>query len=279
MSRTRSGVTTRWRLPRHFRWSASRTSSPAPATPNSRYNTSVQYRDRVGPLRFAAIYQFGGYDQGNGSNGAFDAAVGGDFGGFSFDAIGSKIKDAVSLSNFGEYPLPSGVNPTDLKATLSNNTPGVAMAKYSYYIATAYGGFEYIQFGNPSDAYPNGFRTLGGYTVLPGDVNSTAYTINKILRVVWTGVRLDLRDDLSLAGAYYHYWQNDYNTGACTDGGLSASSCPGTENAVSVMIDYRPVKRVDAYAGVLWSQVTGGMASGYLYRSNLAPTVGVRVRF
>jgi len=220
-------------------------------TEDSRYNTSVQYRVRVGPLRFAALYQFGGYDQGNGSNGAFDAEVGGDFGGFSFEAVGSKVKDAVSLSNFGEYPLPSGVNPTDLKATLSNNTAGAAMAKYSYNIATVYGGFEYILFA-------------------PGDVNSTVYTINKILRAVWTGVRLDLRDDLSLAGAYYHYWQNDYTTGACTDGGLSASSCPGTENAVSAMIDYRPMKRVDAYAGVLWSQVTGGMASGYLYHINLA---------
>jgi predicted porin len=248
-------------------------------TEDARYNTSVQYRVRVGPLRFAALYQFGGYDQGNGSNGAFDADVGGDFGGFSFDAVGSKVKDAVSLSNFGEYPLPSGVNPTDLKATLSNNTAGAAMAKYSHNIATVYGGFEYILFRNPSDAYPNGFRTLGGYSVLPGDVNSTAYTTNKILRAVWTGVRLDLRDDLSLAGAYYHYWQNNYSTGACTDGGLSASSCPGGENAVSVMIDYRPMKRVDAYAGVLWSQVTGGMASGYFYHINLAPTVGVRVQF
>jgi hypothetical protein len=45
------------------------------------------------------------------------------------------------------------------------------------------------------------------------------------------------------------------------------------------MIDYRPMKRVDAYAGVLWSQVTGGMASGHLYQINLAPTVGVRVQF
>jgi hypothetical protein len=59
-------------------------------------------------------------------------------------------------------------------------------AKYSYNIATVYGGFEYILFRNPSDADPNGFTTLGGYTVLPGDVNSTAYTINKILRAVWT---------------------------------------------------------------------------------------------
>ena len=125
-------------------------------TENSRYNSSVQYRVGVGPFRLGALYQFGGYDEGNGSNGELDAELGGDFGAFSFDTIGSKVKDAVALSNFGEYPLPSGVNPTDLKATLSDNTAGTAMAKYSYNIATVYGGFEYILFPNPSDAYTNG---------------------------------------------------------------------------------------------------------------------------
>jgi hypothetical protein len=213
------------------------------------------------------------------SSGAFDADVGGDFGGFSFDAVGSKVKDAVSLSNFAEYPLPAGINITDLKATLSNNTAGAVMAKYRYNIATVYGGFEYILFANPSDAYPNGFRTLGGYTVLPGDVNSTDYTNHKILRASWTGVRFAIRDNLDLAAAYYHYWQNDYSTSACTEGGLSASSCHGTENAISAMIDYRPTGRIDAYAGVMWSQVTGGLASGYLYQINLAPTAGLRVQF
>ncbi len=88
---------------------ASNTVAGAGDTENARYNTSVQYRVSIGPFRLAALYQFGGYDQGNGSNGAFDAQIGGDFGGFSFDAVGSKVKDAVSLSNFGEYPLPSGV--------------------------------------------------------------------------------------------------------------------------------------------------------------------------
>ena len=56
-------------------------------------------------------------------------------------------------------------------------------------------------------------------------------------------------------------------------------SCRGFLDALGAMIDYRPRKRVDAYAGVMWSQVTGGMASGYLYHVNLAPTVGVRVQF
>jgi hypothetical protein len=45
------------------------------------------------------------------------------------------------------------------------------------------------------------------------------------------------------------------------------------------MISYRPTERVEAYGGVLWSQVTGGLASGYLYRVNFAPTIGVRVDF
>jgi hypothetical protein len=38
-------------------------------------------------------------------------------------------------------------------------------------------------------------------------------------------------------------------------------------------------KRIDAYAGVLWSQVTWGLASGYLYHIILAPTAGLRVEF
>jgi predicted porin len=80
----------------------SNTVAGAGDTEDARYNTSVQYKVSVGPMRLAALYQFGGYNQGNGSNGAFDAEIGGDFGAFSFDAVGSKVKGAVSLSNFGE---------------------------------------------------------------------------------------------------------------------------------------------------------------------------------
>jgi hypothetical protein len=50
-------------------------------------------------------------------------------------------------------------------------------------------------------------------------------------------------------------------------------------NAFSAMVSYRPGKRVEAYGGFLWSQVTGGLASGYLYRVNFAPTIGMRVDF
>jgi len=256
----------------------SNTAAGAGDTEDARYETSVQYRGNIGAFRLAALYQFGGYDQGNGSNGAIDAQVGGDFGGFSFDAVGSKVKDAVSLSNFGESPLPAGVSVNDLKATLSDNTSGVIMLRYTFGGLKLYGGFEYILFQDPSDAYPQGFTTLGGYTVLPGYVNSTTYDINKILRVFWTGAKYAVRDDLDIAGGFYHYYQNNYNSGICTNGGLSASSCPGTLDALSAMIDYRPAKRLDVYAGVMWSRVTGGLASGYLYHENFGPTIGLRIQ-
>ena len=183
----------------------SNTVAGAGDTEDARYETSVQYRVNIGAFRLAALYQFGGYDQGNGSNGAIDVQVGGEFAGFSFDAVGSKVKDAVSLSNFGELPLPSGVGMNDLKATLSDNTSGVIMLRYTYDALKLYGGFEYILFRNPTDAYPQGFTTLGNYNVLPGYVTSTAYDLNKILRVFWTGAKYAVRDDIDVAGAFYHY--------------------------------------------------------------------------
>jgi len=257
----------------------SNTASGAGDTEAARFNTSVQYSNRIGPFRFAALYQFGGYSQGNGSNGAIEGQFGGDFGGFSFDAVASKVRDVVSLSNYGQFPLPAGVSVDNLKATLSNNTSGVIMLRYKYRMVTFYGGFEQIRFENPSDSYPQGFTTLGGYTVLPGAVNSTDFDIAKILRVSWLGVKVAVRDDLDVAAAIYHYNQNNYNTDTCTNGGLSSSKCAGTLDAASVMVDYRITKRFDAYAGVMWSQVTGGQASGFLNSQNIGPTLGLRFQF
>jgi len=110
-------------------------------------------------------------------------------------------------------------------------------------------------------------------------VNSTAYTNEKILRVGWLEAKYAIRPDLDIAAGAYHYYQNDYNTKTCTNGGLSASSCAGTLDALSTMVDYRPLRRLDLYAGVMWSQVAGGLASGYLNHENIAPSIGLRLQF
>jgi hypothetical protein len=68
---------------------------------------------------------------------------------------------------------------------------------------------------------------------------------------------------------------------ACTGSGVNTSSskCAGTQNAVSVAIDYRLLKRLDVYGGLMYSQVNGGLASGYLHANNIAPTIGLRLQF
>ena len=159
-------------------------------TENARYNTSVKYQVGAGPLRFSALYQFGGFDQGNGSNGAFSAEVEAHFGAFSFDAVGQKVKDGVALSNFGQNPLPAGVPANGLKATLSDKASGMLAARYEFGRATIYSGWEYILFANPSDAYPGGFTAIGNYPVPAGFVNATAYDEHKILRIFWAGVKI-----------------------------------------------------------------------------------------
>ena len=61
--------------------------------------------------------------------------------------------------------------------------------------------------------------------------------------------------------------------------GKASGNCAGTEPVVSFVVDYRPFKRVDTYAGVMYSDVTGGLANGYLKTNNTAFTAGVRVSF
>ena len=90
---------------------------------DARYNTAVKYTVNIGQFRAGGLYQFGGYSQGTGSNGAYEAQIGGDFDGLSVDAIYSYVKDAVSLGNWSAstaVATPAEMN--TLNATLSNNS-------------------------------------------------------------------------------------------------------------------------------------------------------------
>jgi hypothetical protein len=269
-------------------------------TETTRYSNTVKYQVAYNNFRAGALRQFGGYSLGNGSDGAYQFDVGADYAGFSFDAIYSYARDAVSLSTYSVNPLPHGVSQDDLKATLADIS-GVALAgKYTYGPAQLFGGYEYAVYMPPSDDYPGGFRTLGDYTVLPGAVNTTAYIDNKRLQVAWVGAKYAVLSNLDVAGVYYIAHQNNYtnyatvaaskvgsycaaNTTAAVSGaspqGSANGSCAGDLQAVSALIDYRPFKRLDVYAGVMYSIASGGIASGYIHSSNIAPTAGLRFSF
>ena len=51
------------------------------------------------------------------------------------------------------------------------------------------------------------------------------------------------------------------------------------QDAFSALIDWRPVKRVDLYAGLMVSNVYGGFANGFQATQNIAPTAGLRIKF
>ena len=185
----------------------------------------------------------------------------------------------MSLSNY--TALPKGYVQDDLKATLSNNAGAMLAAKYTIGPMKIFGGYEYYRLSDPSNTYPSGFRSLGGFNVLPGAITYNAYAINKVMNVVWTGLKYAVTDQIDLTGAFYYEAQNDYSAKACTGTGvhISSSGCAGSLDALSFLIEYRPVKRVDLYAGVMISNVYGGLASGYVQAQNIDPTVGLRVKF
>ena len=249
-------------------------------TPNTAFTYRLTYRN----FQFAAQAQVGGYDIGNASTGQYQGQIGADFGGLSLDGVVNWTKNGVSLSSYNGSP-PSGYDVNNvLKATLSNAFGVELMARYSWGQFRFYGGYIYARLMNPSDDYADGFPTIAeGIFVPAGAVTSNAYTVNRIFNGGWAGVRYSVWSNLELAAGAYYRTQNDYLPApdVCTGTGIniSSSKCAGSQGAVSFMIDYKPVKRIDVYAGVMVSNVWGGFANGHLYTQNVDPTVGLRIRF
>ena len=57
-------------------------------------------------------------------------------------------------------------------------------------------GWKWFEQANPSDDYPDGFKTVAGYNV-PGNI-------------LWLGAEYAVNDRLELIGALYYIGQNDY---------------------------------------------------------------------
>jgi predicted porin len=267
-------------------------------TENRIYDNSFEYRVNVGPVRFAVETQLrNGGNSGTGN--AFEGDVGFDYMGFSFDALGTKVNDAVSASPLSAAQvtaLQTSTVPVGLgavAATVSDNTSFMLVAKYTIGPVKLYGGYERIDFANPSNPLAPGAFIEGGYTVFAP--NNTNFTTDRILQVFWAGAKYAVRADLDLTLAYYHENQNSFiigngtnPTGTCSS--AVSAGCSGTLDAVSFLADYRFARHFDAYAGIMWSQVQNGLANGFALANGLPgttgnkasaydPTVGLRYQF
>jgi predicted porin len=135
-----------------------------------------------------------------------------------------------------------------------------------------------MKYENPHTPLAAGFVDIGGYVL--AFVNNNAYVNAKTVQVYWTGVRYSVIPELELSLAYYGVHQDAYGTGAQANCSTDAhSTCSGSLEAFSLAADYRFNVHFDAYLGAMYSGVHDGMASGYIYTTNINPTVGVRFKF
>jgi predicted porin len=261
---------------------ASNTYSGAGSSEDNRLDSTAKYYVSLSDLmHVAALYKF------NASNGsaktATQADIGGEYAGASVDAYYSKINSAItatSLTALQVAALPAlGYSTSNtLAATVSDNTTYSLMASYKFDRLKFFAGYMHIKYANPHAPLSGGFNDIGNYVL--AFVTNNAFNISKTVQVYWSGVRYTLIPNLDLTAAYYGYRQNAYGTGTqagCTT--VAHSVCSGSLEAYSIDADYRFDKHFDAYVGAMYSGVHNGVASGYVYSTNINPTAGVRYKF
>ena len=249
---------------------------------NNRLDSAAKYVVSFDDLvHLSGLYKF------NGSNGpaniAFQANIGGGSARASVDAYYSKVNSAItatslSAAQVAKLPALGYAVSNSLAATISDNTAYALMGSYRGDRLKFFAGYEYIKYSNPRTPVNAGFVDIGGYVL--AFVNNTAYVNPKTVQVYWTGVRHTVLSKLELTAAYYGVHQNAYGSGSqagCST--IAHSTCSGSLVAFSAAADYRFNIHFDAYAGAMYSAVHNGMANGYLYTTNINPTIGVRYKF
>ena len=257
------------------------TAAGSGSTEDTRWDNSVKYLYNYGPFRVGGQYQFGGTVTRNDIG--YSADVGFDFEGLSIDGVYTHKKDEISESSLSAAQVltasAAGFDITKtLAATISDNDSYTIAARYNWDKFKFFGGFEYIKSANPSSPIFQGAVNIGGYQIYAP--NNTAFTKNRDQDIAWVGARYAATAKLEIDAAYYYLHQNSYATGAnagCDD--TRASNCSGDEHVFSLVADYHFSKKFDTYAGVTYSEVLNGLASGFYHNNNFAPTVGVRYTF
>jgi predicted porin len=252
-------------------------------TEDARATTAIKYRaDVYNWFRISALYQVGGYDNNNGAQGQWNAGIGKDidlgaYGKLSLDAIYTADKGAVASTSLAAGSAAFLKAPDTLGATISDNNSFMLLGKYTYHQLRLYAGYEYINFSNPSTPLTTGFTDIAGIGVLLGNITQTMYTHDEHLQISWAGARYAFTPTVDAGIAYYHYDQNSFGKTFCAN--ATEATCAGQLNAASFDVDWQFAKKFDLYAGMMYSAVANGLASGYLFKNNFAPTAGLRFRF
>ena len=292
-------------------------------TEDSRWDEALKYRIAYGPVHFGAMYKFadgsGGCYSASGSwtsanctpesahNNAYGFDLGGDYGKFSADVVFQQYNQAISVLNpllgpqsptapyqsttnsINTNPI-TGANLIDTNNTVygivTDNRAIMVAAKYKWDPFKFFAGYEYIWQNNPSNPLGVGASDQGGYNM--SGVEDNNLDSEKLLNLWWTGVKYTYRTKTDFTFAWYQQRQNDFRVPpTCSPEAGFRSSCAGTLNEGSFYADHHFTKRFDAFAGIAYSWVSGGLAIAiphkpgvpYLSNNNCAPTIGGRFAF
>jgi predicted porin len=292
-------------------------------TEDSRWDDALKYRLAYGLVHFGAMYKFADGSAGcysasstwtaanctpeEAHNNAYGFDLGGSYGKFSTDLVYQHYNQAISVLNPLLGPQsPSApyqsttdsidTNPitgTNLIATantvygiVTDNNAMMAAAKYTSDPFKFFAGYEYIWQNNPANPLGVGASDQGGYFM--SGVEDNNLDSEKLVQIWWTGAKYTYRSKTDFTFAWYQQRQNDFRSPpTCSVAAGFRSSCAGILNEGSFYADHHFSKRFDAFAGVAYSWVSGGLAiaiphgPGVPYNSdnNLAPTVGGRFAF
>jgi len=145
------------------------------------------------------------------------------------------------------------------------------MGKYTFELGdattkdklTVYAGYSHIQKAH-SD-YSAG-EAEGGYPISIGiNINDSAE-----YNMEWVGARYAQASGFNFIGAFYHITQNSWTIGLTPTGsqgiGCSAAGllCSGDFTEESFVVDYVINKHYDIYGGLNHSEVTDGLANGFV---------------
>ncbi|HXY06722.1 MAG TPA: porin, partial [Terriglobales bacterium] len=292
-------------------------------TEDSRWDDALKYRLTYGPLHFGAMYKFADGSGGcysasatwtaatctpeSANNDAYGFDLGGDYGKFSADIVYQHYNQAISVLNpllgpqsptapyqsttnsINTNPI-TGNNVIDPANTVygivTDNNAIMAAAKYAWDPFKFFAGYEYIWQNNPSNPLGVGASVQGGYNM--SGVEDNNLDSEKLVQIWWTGAKYTYRSKTDITLSWYQQRQNDFRVPpTCSPEAGFRSSCAGTLNEGSLYVDYHFTPRFDAFAGIAYSWVTGGLAIAiphkpgvpYFYNNNFAPLVGARFRF
>ncbi len=279
-------------------------------TENRRDTMAAKYRVAFANWHFGAYAAFGGYSIGNADTAAYSGNIGADWhvggGLLSADLTGGWRQNSISEGPGGiSGPngldgFPTGIDTAGnetLNATVNNTTQLMFTAKYEYERWKLFGGINVNWFSAPSDpgianqcitdqsGFPLGNCGIAGIS----NINATLLN-GRVFSIAWIGARYALTDSVDVTGAYYHSWQNTFTNGSgpgipfgksttCSQTPDISIECAGTQDFVSVLVDWKFAPKWDTYAGMQYTQYGGGITAGYISRNDLTTSAGIRFRW